>query len=381
MVHLFPCNLDFNACIPVQGITVISMHLFYFLIGLQNTFSVNYNSKCNSSDLLNTTNILTYWQLSSRSIQNGLPVENIIEKYCFVKSSDNLFVLQPYELDAGDYSLRAYAFEESEPQNYVAMNNYVLSIGSTPLVVALNHGEKNVELNENETLTLDFYSQTYDPDLIADAEQSSLDKKNFEFYFVCVEGGDKNPNRSMLIKLAQQRANKFNFDFESLGFELKFRSTATNLWFYEENCFAKTNQTTKPQIEFDENTKLMTISSNDLNLNDTGLVPISIQLFARKNMRISSVELKVQLNMSSFFIIPDASDFDKMSEALNRLDDFAKQNPKGALKLLDGFVSAINSKSDEDDAIMNQVGKKTFEPIFRVVYRKVLPIRPGLDPK
>jgi hypothetical protein len=44
-----------------------------------------------------------------------------------------------------------------------------------------------------------------------------------------------------------------------------------------------------------------------------------------------------------------------MSEALNRLDDFAKTNPKGALKLLDGFVSAINSQSDEDDMNINQV--------------------------
>ena len=25
MVHLFPSNLDFNACIPVQGITVVLM--------------------------------------------------------------------------------------------------------------------------------------------------------------------------------------------------------------------------------------------------------------------------------------------------------------------------------------------------------------------
>ena len=59
--------------------------------------------------------------------------------------------------------------------------------------------------------------------------------------------------------------------------------------------------------------------------------------------------------MSSFFFIPDASDFDKMSEALNRLDDFAKTNPKGALKLLDGFVSAINSKSDQDEMNANEV--------------------------
>jgi hypothetical protein len=282
--------------------------------------------------------------------------ENLIEKYCFISGANNTFTLKPYELDAGDYSIKAYAFRQVEPQNYVFLSNYILSIGSTPLIAKLNNGEKNVELNENETLTLDFYYKSYDPDLIGDSEKErNADKKNFEFYFVCTEGGDLNPNRSMLIKSAKAKAEKYNYDFESLGYSLKFHNKPNNIWFYEENCFTQESEEIRPQIVLDEETRKITINSNDLKLNETGMTPMMLQLFVRKFMRVSSLELKIQINMSSFFFIPDASDFDKMTEALNRLDDFAKTNPKGALKLLDGFVSAINSKSDEDDMNINQV--------------------------
>ena len=326
--------------------------------GLQNTFSIELKSNCNRTDANNKTitpNIQTFWQIFTRLPQNGLITETLINKYCFIKSLDSTFTLKPYELDAGDYSIKAYAFIQDEPQNYVFLSNYILSIGSTPLIVKLNNGEKNVELNDNETLSLDFYFKSYDPDLIGDSEKDRIaDKKNFEFYFVCTEGGDTNPNRSMLIKSAKIKAEKYSYDFESLGYGLKFYNKANNIWFYEENCFTQLNES-RSQVLFDDETRQISINSNDLKLNETGMIPMSLQLFVRKYMRVSSLELKIQINMSSFFFIPDASDFDKMSEALNRLDDFAKTNPKGALKLLDGFVSAINSKSDQDEMNANEV--------------------------
>ena len=317
--------------------------------GIRNVFSAELDT-CNDTSVLQEMSWGSYWSLSRLNYVKGvLESEELLEKYCFVSGADRTFTLEANELDFGNYSLKGYVFDRAEPENYVYLASYILKIGATPLSVNLNDGQRNIELNEDESFKLSYYDKTFDPDA-----KDKKDKTNFEFYFVCVEGGDS-PSRGDLIRAAQNKARSLEFDFESLGFSLMLNKE-NKIRFYEKGCFKPNLNESYEQLVVSEGNYEIQIQAKDLFLNVTASVPISLQLVVRKLGRVSlSQQLMVQMNMSSVIFVPDASDFAAMSEQLNKLEDLAKSNPKGALRILDSFVSAINSKADEDMTNYNQV--------------------------
>jgi hypothetical protein len=339
-----------NMNLYLNGASLLVRNASYNLArGIRNVFGAELDA-CNDTSALQAMRWSSYWSLSRLNYVKGvLESEELLEKYCFVSSSDRAFSLEANELDFGNYSLKGYVFERAEPENFVYLASYVLKIGATPLSVNLNDGQRNIELNEDESFKLSYYDKTFDPDA-----KDRRDKANFEFYFVCVEGGDS-PSRGDLIRAAQNKARSLEFDFESLGFSLML-NRENKIKFYEKGCFKPSVNESYEQLVVSEASYEIEIQARDLFLNVTASVPISLQLVVRKLGRVSlSQQLMVQMNMSSVIFVPDASDFAAMSEQLNKLEDLAKSNPKGALRILDSFVSAINSKADEDVANYNQV--------------------------
>ena len=98
---------------------------------------------------------------------------------------------------------------------------------------------------------------------------------------------------------------------------------------------------------------MLQLNGTYLNLNGTSKNPVLIQLVVNKFARFTMPKpLKLVMNLSSIINLVPSTDLSKMSEQLDKLDDFARTNPVKALDILGDFVNAINSQADEEAANM-----------------------------
>ncbi len=303
--------------------------------GIENMFSMDLIRCDNSSGDMKEGNLKINWIINKLT---ATKLEEPFDRYCFSKSTDNTFLLMPNELDFGDYVLRIYAFNEFEPENYVRVEK-IIRIGSSPIVTNLNNNAKYVELNWDQTLFLDFYRNTYDPDL-----RDKSDKSNINFNLFCIEGTQD--EQKYWINDIRKQAQLGQFDLTVSGLNLKYQNTALRINFFEKNCIL--NNETNMELE----NQVLNIKANNLNLNTSIEKPLLMQVLVNKNSRFSlSNQVYVMLNLSSISFAVPSTDATKMAEQLEKLDNFARVNPKKALDLLGSFVNAINeiSVSNSDD--------------------------------
>ena len=192
---------------------------FNFSKGLLNTFSVNFLN-C-PSEL--APSLISYWTINKL---DSSELEQPIDRYCLVSSSNNEFVIPPNDLSFGTYILTAYVVDSAQQQNFVTFGNYKMNIVASSLVARLNSGLTFLELNWDENIVLDFYESSYDPDQI-----DSSDKSGMIFYLIC----------TATEELAQRmRASILNLNFDNVAHQLNLAYSKDKfLYFYENNCFFK----------------------------------------------------------------------------------------------------------------------------------------------
>lgn len=187
--------------------------------GILNNLSINFRN-CSSNDSM--PSLSTYWVINR--ISSG--IDYPISRYCFVLQSSNQLEIVQNDLDFGNYNLAVYAFDQMHPENFASFANYLVKVDTSPISVYLNGGITSLELNWNESLYLDYYSNTYDPDL-----SNRSDKSDIKFFFVCVSNFE-------LEYIVKQQI--MNHDLTSIASELNLIYFQSDwLYFYENDCFFK----------------------------------------------------------------------------------------------------------------------------------------------
>lgn len=333
-----------NLGLFLNNVSMRTNNSFNIAKGIHNTLSIDFSSCLDPS----LTKLATIWVFNSIPMGKTIDYEESISKYCMMRSATNALVIEPNELEFGLYSLKAYAYNPDQPENYVFISNYRFKVDSSPIIVNLNNGQRNIELNPDEYLNLNFYDKTYDPD-----SKIKDDKTNIQFYFVCIQ--DPNfQNFTNLISLSKQNALSNNFELDELGFNLAFYSDSNKIAFYEKDCFYNkyTSFSVDNPIYLDVNTKSLQIPAKTLILNTTN--SISLHLYANKMGRIGmSQQMLVSANLSNVLTISINADFKEINQMLDKLDDIAQKNPQKALNLLTNFVDVVNTKAS--DSSNNQV--------------------------
>ncbi len=196
---------------------LISPNGFELAKGLDNILAANLSSCATMPSLR------SYWIINSVD-SNGL--EQPMDTYCFVSRPTGAFQISSNELAFGTYVISVYAYDADYDGNFVGFVNYRMQVVSSPILVGLNAGAKLIELNWDETLVLDFYENSYDPDVAKPADKSGM-----KFIFVCAG------NVTLADQIGQQITN---LDTNNLNHSLKLAYTNNDwLYFYENDCFFK----------------------------------------------------------------------------------------------------------------------------------------------
>jgi PKD repeat protein len=275
-------------------------------------------------------NTTIYWTLTQ--LKDRLPFP--MEKYCFVSTSFNEYVLDKGELEFGTYNLTVTVVSNSNPSYYKQLQSKQLTVDLSKLIAKIQGGA-DVILGWNETYIMDFYSKSYDPEAIDVNDKSAL-----SFDVICSKEFSSlsadDTSKSLDAAIAAGR-----FNFEELDFQIAFQFN--KIKFYQKDCFHSSDQEyLNSAIEFDYENNNFMISMTTLNLNESSMIPITMRLFVRDDNRVSRASQALNLNTSnSFLAIP--GDLDMMSKQLDKLDDLAAKDPKMALGFVSKFADAINS--------------------------------------
>jgi hypothetical protein len=261
--------------------------------GMENHFRIINNNNKNCSDY---TKWSTQWTLRRQQISNNsnLQYYETMSNYCSLKyTQTNEFKLKRNELQFGTYSLQGYAFLTAQPWIYKKLNEVIFTITLSPLNVDLNLNA-SVQLNWNETLNLDFYSKSFDP------ETNGNDGVYYDLF--CIEG-DTTVQNKLQQKVKDLIDLKDFSKFETLlSFEKPFSSDQYRIRFFEKNCILHAPLMNGFQgISFQSQSKQITIDANILALNDTTVHPLIFQLVAYTNdgrTSMSNISF-VSLNISS----------------------------------------------------------------------------------
>lgn len=205
-----------NLGLSISNNTILPS-IFNMSKGVVNTLSTHF---LNCPDGMAPT-LKTYWVLNSVDSSGW---EQPIDRYCFTPRASNELQIAANDLTFGSYVLTAYAIDSNDERNFAALANYQVHVVSSSLSVDLNSGQSFVELNWDESLLLDFYENSYDPDL-----DDRTNKNGMVFYLVCTSSDSLSDSvRSQIMSL--------NLNGLSQELNLTFQRSDW-LYFYENDCF------------------------------------------------------------------------------------------------------------------------------------------------
>ena len=258
--------------------------------------------------------------------------EESMNGYCMNSNPSDQIIFKPHELSSGNYTLKVFAFDEDYPEEFTTVT-LRLSVGMSPLVLNMNQ-PLIIELNLDETLRLDFIKNSYDPDQAAEASDGLM------FELVCLHA-TSTIQQTVLMNSIGEQFRAFNFDIQ--GFNLIYQFGQLRV--FENDCFKYISNDTA-LINFDQNTKLVSVEADSILLNNTEIYPIVLQVFVHKDTRISASSLvSLSLNKSSLFVIKPSLDLNELSSQLDLVDNLVNTDPKRALGLLGTFADAINNRA------------------------------------
>lgn len=265
-----------------------------------------------------------------------------IQKFCSFETSSNQLVLEKGEFDFGNYNLSVTVVSKTENSNFKQLKSKMLTVSMSDLVAKIN-GNDSIELSWNDTYVLDFYSLSYDP-------EEPDNKKKLNFNIICSKEITYNKD-SLLSKSIAELVKENNFDFTLLDFTLGLDKG--NVKFYEKGCFHSSDKAyLSESIQYDEDSRIISINMTSLNLNESSAMPITIRVYLTDDTdRVSSDEQILSLNASNSFLAqPITTDLNLLNQQLEKLDTLASSNPMLALQFVGSFANAINSISDTSDS-------------------------------
>lgn len=212
---------------------------------------------------------------------------------------------------------------------------------------------------DGQTLRLDFYSSTMDPDT------NELDRRKLNFTVICypeeMQSSIFFPDTLQLgasrpTAVNSQNLNNWSIHWNSLT--LLSRRSELNIQVYESRCFLPKSLRGKSKelIQFDSMTKTFNISELDLEItNNTLHFLLIIRHLTDGRQLIARLEVNKQIN----FLFENA-DLNALEEVMGNLDDLAAANPEKAVALITGLADKLNEMSDNNSV-------RDFKKIFSLV--------------
>lgn len=264
------------------------------------------------------------WSLTK--LVDGTQFSRSVRDYCNKQSSRNQFLIVENTLEFGLYSLSASIFSNSTGVFKQILNKPILII-SSPLVASLA-GPDELQFNDGEEYIIDFYSGSYDPDQV-DGSKSQL-----QFVLACLI---PNKNDSSVI-LKDELIVKREFDLTKAGYELILNETLVK--FYQRNCLLE------PSVFFNDTSYEISVNTSVLDLSSSESQIYELIVYDENRYSIDKQRIKI------ISLAKPSSDLNEMAKQLNKLDDLASKDPKGALKFVSGFADALNNIGESSESTM-----------------------------
>lgn len=310
---LSDCKLSFNGTIIPRG--------------LNNTISIE--SETCKKELAETRNTF-FWSLTQILKNQSM---RAVPQFCLIQSSKNALEILKNILEVGLYNLTVYVVRNDIRSDFKKIHGTV-EVQSSPLVPNF-FGPKEESFTIEENFSIDFYSQTFDPD------EKENNKSSLNFYLICVI----EPDRNFFNDLTESR----NFDFRSYGFNLVLISN--NILFFEKNCLKFPEL-----VDFNEDSKQFMFNMSILNVE--GNSNFTFKLLVADSSRLAQVEKVIKV----LKLDAPSRDLNDMMKQLDKLDEMALKDPKGALMFLSAFSTTVNDmdNGEVDSSKMIRVSRKSF---------------------
>ena len=323
------------------------LHLPY---NLQHNLEPTITTNCLHSDLVYSFYLLSidasqwkYGRVQRYSTRPGQSLQEIfLPGYCSELSPKSTLTIEAKSLSHGYYLA---VFTVSISSNTGDFRQFLQPMEIVRSDLQSKFGGNETISSDGESIALDFYSSTMDPDT------DESDRRKLNFTLICyperlasavfqpttVQLGSSRPTESN-----PQNHNPWSIQWSKLS--LVTRRPELNIQFYEHHCLAEhlKQEKDKDFIPFDVKNKRFNISEEKLQF-DNGT--LHFLLIARHLTDGRQLVTRLTLDKQTEFNF-DTTDLNALDEVMNNLDNLALTNPKKAVELVSGLADKLNEMSD-----------------------------------
>lgn len=349
--HLYTSNAANN----ITGSSSV-LQLFH---NLPYALKPSINTRCSLEDFLYAFYLLhvdpSQWKYprSQRysSLAHSTYHETFLADHCSPLEPTPIFMLEERKLVPGCYLAVVTVSRAAVPGDF---RQFIQPIEIIRPDLVTSFGGNLTIGKDDDTLVLNFYSTTVDPD------SPESDRRKLNFTLLCYPAQAESmifvPNTihwgpSRPTEANPQNMNSWSIQWKHLN--LVLRKPDLNLQFYEHSCLTSSRKESsfkKPNIDFDLHTKTLNISEDELAFDNNQLVFVLIVRHVIDGRQLT-VRLQVEQEINLDFT---TLDLNVLEDAVNNLEDLATTNPRKAVEFVAGLADKLNSMIDTNVDILDQ---------------------------
>ncbi|CAF1487008.1 unnamed protein product [Rotaria magnacalcarata] len=360
----------------INNIT-LSSHVLLLPYSLQHHLEPVIVTPCSDHDLIYSFYLLsidsTHWKYSrtqrySNSIAESFE-ETFLSKDCSELGPKSTLTIEPNSLPHGYYLA---VFTVTTSSNQVDFRQFIQPIEIIRSDLVTTFGGNETITIDGQTVHLDFYSSTIDPDT------TEFDRRKLNFTLICypedIQSSIFYPNTLQLgasrpTSTNPQNLNNWSIQWNNLT--LVTRRPELNILIYENQCFIPKTKRKKPKeiISFNPRTKRFNMTETDLEINNGSIYfLLIIRHLTDGRQLVSRLEVDKKINY-----IFDTADLSLLEEVMGNLDDLAANNPQKAVALISGLADKLNEMSDNSTmGEMNETEAKLLNDRMSAMRSKML---------
>ncbi|CAF0835622.1 unnamed protein product [Adineta ricciae] len=349
-----------RTCFPEQQFSLASPNAFNNVTSYSPVLLLPYTlqhnlepviiSNCSEHDFVYSFYLLSidasHWKYSrtqrySHSMHQSFQ-ETFLSKDCSELGPKSTLTIEPKSLSHGYYIAAFTVTASSNPSDFRQFTQPIEIIRSD---LETTFGGNDTLTNDHDTLELDFYTSSIDPDT------KEFDRRKVNFTLLCypevLQSSIFIPDTIHLGSTRPTEANPQNHNnwfIQWNNFSLMTRRSELNIQIYENHCILPNPKraNNKPVIQFDPKTKTFNISEQDLDFsNGTLYFLLIIRHLIDGRQLIARLEVDRQMK-----IVFETEDLSALEDAMGNLDDLALSNPKKAVELIASLADKLNEMSD-----------------------------------
>lgn len=304
---------------------------------------------CSENDFIYSFYLLSIdaslWKHSRVQRYSTFPVspfeETFLSKECSELGPKSTLTIEPKSLPHGYYLA---VFTVTTSLNQADFRQFMQPIEIVRSDLTSRFGGNETVTIDGQTVYLDFYSPTNDPDT------NESDRRKLNFTLICypedMQAAVFQPNTLQLGATRPTSSNPQNLNNWSIQWHnltLVARRPELQIQIFESQCFIPKPQRAKQKetIQFDPKTKRFNLTEADLELNNGSLHFLLIVRHITDGRQLIS---RLVLDKQISYVFATA-DLNLLEEVMGNLDDLAAANPQKAVALITGLADKLNEMS------------------------------------